>query len=196
MAIIFPFTINWGEGFKLSLSHNTVVTQGVDLPREQRRPLQSRMFKRVELQIVPDNIAMQDKVLSWITQAQNQVVVLPMFSEIYTVSDDLDAGGTGFVLQEYLGDSFFINEFYDVGSTYVILIDYATGLMEYNKKTDIYAGDGSVGVANSLLNNYLAKSTIIYPALVCTLDAVEYTLVTDRVTPISLQFSEYIVGQI
>ena len=61
----FLYPINWDSNYKLTLAHNTVVEKN-EIFREQRRPLQARTFKSVDVSILLKDVIEHDYFYDWI----------------------------------------------------------------------------------------------------------------------------------
>jgi len=181
----FTFPIDWDDGYKLTLLHDTII-QDNTLTREQRRPFQSRMYKRINVKILLDTLEKQDIFYHWADMAQDKILAMPLYQEACFTAADIVSGQSNVVVREEISSYKFLPE-----SSFVLVVDHENNYGEAKRVSSINIGTKTIYFENNIVAGFDKDTTVIYPVCFVTVDSIDFEANTDMISGVTLQFSEF-----
>jgi len=184
---ILPFLlpINWDNGFRLSLEHDTIIQKN-DVLREQRRPLLNRMMKKINVKINLETVEKQDIFIHWAEKTQERILAMPMYQEAMFVTSDIAIGQTVITVLEDIEYFKFLNT-----ANYILIVDHEANAGEIKNISSINTGTKTITLSNGMISGFNWESTAIYTVTFVTTGTIDYDLKNDTVSSVSIQFAEY-----
>lgn len=165
-VIPFPYEPKWAHGVKISYNFSTVVTRA-KTHKEQRRPLQHKMFREQSAQYVFLDYLESTKAQNTLAYGHGKVLGIPIYTEIIVPTSTL-LGATVITTSTTLSELWNLQNLTD----FILIIDSA-GLYELKEIDSI--GSSSITVTRAIEIACDKDTSLIYPIFLSSLESCKFT---------------------
>lgn len=180
-VIPLAYEPNWDNGVQVSLIFKSVMAKSKRFV-EQRRPLQPKGLRSSKFTLLEKDIRAQ-LLSNDLHYASNKIMGVPIFTEPMHAITSL-TGNQIVTIQEDLSTYWHLKNL----TTFVLLIDYASGTFELKEVMDITGQNVTfrVPVAETFTDN----TSIIYPVFLGIVNDISTKMITDDTMEMELDFRE------
>lgn len=173
----------WEKGIQISYKFETSMFQTEQF-EEQRRPLMDEPYCTLAASF-PINSRAAHKLFYDISYGHDKVWSVPVYNEKMSI-DTITQGSTTITTSSAVDNLYYLNNY----ATHIAVIDHTNSLVEIKEISSI-TPSYTIEVSRSMVEDFTAGTTAIYPVFFGLLSGVTSGHLTDDVEIIELEFEEF-----